>query len=187
MWKEAFNQYHLQIEDIYNYDESPVRLGHSSTTKTITRTRNKKMTSGKILNRESATVGDCISADGWKLPALIILQGETVQERWLQARIPNNYILAVTESAYVNDEIFWEWIHHFDHYTKKRQKGVYRLLLFDGHTSHLTIEVLQFYNEQKILLFLLLPYLTHLIQLLDVACFQPFKHYYARAVDQAFF
>ena len=117
------------------------------------------MTSGKILNKESATVGDCISADGWKLPALIILQGETVQGRWLQARIPNNYILAATESAYVNDEIFWEWIHHFDHYTKKQQKGVYRLLLFDGHTSHLTIEVLQFCNKQKILLFLVLPHL----------------------------
>ena len=60
------------------------------------------------VQQESATVGDCISADGWKLPALIILQGKTVQEPWLQARIPNNYILAATESAYVNDEIFWE-------------------------------------------------------------------------------
>ena len=106
------------------------------------------------------------------LPALIILQGETVQERWLQARIPNNYILAATETAYVN-EIFWEWIHHFNHYTKKRQKGVHRLLLFDGHTSHLTIEVLQFCNEQKILLFLTISHLTHLIQPLDIRGISP--------------
>ena len=77
------------------------------------------MTSGNILNRESATVGNYISTDSWKLPALIILQGEIVQEQWLQAYIPNNYIFAATESAHVNDEIFWEWIHHFDHYTKK--------------------------------------------------------------------
>ena len=73
MWKEVLNQYHIQIEDIYNYDESPVQLGHFNTTKMITRTRNKKTTSGKILNQESAMVGDCISVDGQKLPALIIL------------------------------------------------------------------------------------------------------------------
>ena len=47
--------------------------------------------------------------------------------------------------------------------------------------------MLQFCNKQKILLFLILPHLTHLIQLLDVTCFQPFKHHYAQAIDQTFF
>ena len=29
-------------------------------------------------------------------------------------------------------------------------------------------------------------YLTHLIQLLDVVCFQPFKHYYGKAINNAY-
>ena len=64
-------------------------------------------------------------------------------------------------------------------------KGTYRLLLFDGFDSHLTKEFLEVLEDNKIIPYRLPPHSTHLLQPLDVSCFQPYKHWHAEAVDSA--
>ncbi|KAF8251780.1 DDE-domain-containing protein, partial [Wilcoxina mikolae CBS 423.85] len=59
------------------------------------------------------------------------------------------------------------------------------LLLLDGYGSHCTKEFLDFCDDHYIIPFCLPPHTTHLLQPLDVVCFQPYKYFHAEAVDAA--
>jgi DDE superfamily endonuclease len=73
---------------------------------------------------------------------------------------------------------------HFDVETTKRLRGEYRLLILDGHESHCTLEFIEYAVEKKILLLVLPPHTTHILQPLDVAIFQPLAKYYSSEVGQ---
>jgi hypothetical protein len=51
---------------------------------------------------------ETISAAGNYIPPLIILKGKSIQQRWIKAYIPGNYLLGVTDSAYINDNLALE-------------------------------------------------------------------------------
>ena len=50
-----------------------------------------------------------------------------------------------------------------------------RLLIRDGHDSHISMKFVAHYIENDICLFLLLPHSSHLLQPLDVGVFSPLK------------
>ena len=55
----------------------------------------------------------------------------------------------------------------------------------DGHGSHATREFIQYAEQQQIQLFALPAHTTHLLQPLDVGCFQPLKWYHGRCLEWA--
>src|ERR1700722_4607083 len=59
------------------------------------------------------------------------------------------------------------------------------MLLFDGADSHETEEFKQLAFANNIILLRYPPHLTHLVQPLDVGCFQSYKHWHKRAVHSA--
>lgn len=60
----------------------------------------------------------------------------------------------------------------------------YRLLLFDGHASHLTGEFIAYALEHKIVLCCLPPHTSHYLQPLDVGVFTHTKRRYRVAVQE---
>jgi hypothetical protein len=58
---------------------------------------------------------------------------------------------------------------------EKRQNGRYRLLLCDGYDNHISAQFVRFCIDNKIVLFLLPPHSSHLLQPLDVGVFGPVK------------
>lgn len=59
------------------------------------------------------------------------------------------------------------------------------MLVFDSHGSYLIDDFLLYAQENKILPFLLPSHATHLLQLLDVGVFQPFKHQHQVCLHEA--
>jgi hypothetical protein len=57
-------------------------------------------------------------------------------------------------------------------------KGEPRLLLMDGHGSHLTYDFLKFCEKLHIIPFCFVPHTTHIAQPLDGHPFQVYKHYF---------
>lgn len=53
----------------------------------------------------------------------------------------------------------------------------------DEYGSHYTKEFIEFCDKAKIIPFNLPSHTTHIIRPLDVVVFQPYKHYYAEAID----
>jgi hypothetical protein len=72
---------------------------------------------------------------------------------------------------------------HFQEYSALKQHGSKRLLLVDGHGSHHTFQFIQYCEQHNIFPFGMPPNLTHLLQPVDVAVFQPLKHHQAKALD----
>lgn len=60
--------------------------------------------------------------------------------------------------------------------TMRKVSNMLILLLYDGHGSHNTIELIELVCEHNIILFCLPPHTTHKLQPLDVNVFGPFTH-----------
>ena len=91
----------------------------------------------------------------------------------------------MSNSGFLNDQLSYEWIKHFEVHSAKSQTGAHRLLLLDGYGSHCTYELLDHCEKNNIVPFCLPPHMTHLLQPLDIVVFQPYKHWHAEAVDAA--
>jgi len=94
-------------------------------------------------------------------------------------------VITVSASGYLNDEISFEWLYHFNKYTQKLAVGAKRLLLLDEYGSHHTMPFIQYCDDNNIILFGFPPHTTHILQPLDVMVFQPYKNYHSKAINTA--
>jgi DDE superfamily endonuclease/Tc5 transposase-like DNA-binding protein len=186
-----FDDYRHQItihgicpEDIYNFDETGFQIGVGKDQWIVTREPRKKIFNGSNTNRESVTVVECVSTDGFVCPPLIILSGKQVLLRWFDA-IQEDEHLAVTDTGYINDQLAYQWIQYFHKWTAPRAKGAWRLLFCDRFGSHLTRQVLEFCEKVQILPFFLPAHTSHILQPLDVGVFSVYKQYHAKVVEEA--
>ena len=123
---------------------------------------------------------------GSVLPPMVILPGGIYQEYWYTpTRLPDNYLIGLSESGYNNNQLTMKWLVHFEWFSTQQQSSRYRLLLLDGFGSHYTKEFIDYCDNYKIIPFCLSPHSSHLLQPLDVVVFQLYKHYHAEAVEAA--
>ena len=94
-------------------------------------------------------------------------------------------LIDLSSTEYLNKVLGMYWLRHFNTQTLARRQGAWRLLIFDGHISHLSYEFVSFCEAQNIVPFCLPPHSTHLLQPLDITVFQPFKHYHSQAIEHA--
>ena len=117
---------------------------------------------------------------------MVIFAGKTHRTAWFEnAEIPSDWTIAVSDNGWTNDQLGFNWLQSvFKPNTKDRTKGVYRLLIPDGHNSHLTPRFDQFCIEHKIIPICIPPHSSHILQPLDVSCFSVLKRSYGRQVEQ---
>ena len=90
----------------------------------------------------------------------------------------------MSENSWTNNEIGLIWLKTvFEKHTKDRTIGRYRLLILDGHGSHVTPEFDQYCLNQSIILLCMPPHSSHLLQPLDVNCFSVLKRSYGKRVE----
>ncbi|KNG45663.1 pogo transposable [Stemphylium lycopersici] len=71
----------------------------------------------------------------------------------------------------------------FQRATKEKALRDYRLLIVDGHGSHLTMDFINYCDSHRILLAILPPHFTHTLQPLDVVMFKPLSLAYSKALS----
>jgi hypothetical protein len=84
-------------------------------------------------------------------------------------------------SGWTNNELGSAWLEQvFERCTKQKAclGHTWRLLILDGHSSHLTFDFLDFYEAHHILVSVFTPHSTHTLQLLDIVCFKPLSGAY---------
>jgi len=83
------------------------------------------------------------------------------------------------------DDLALHWLKEvFDPNTRRRTVGTHRLLILDGHGSHVTPEFDKYCTENCIVALQMPPHSSHLLQPLDVGCFSPLKTTYGRKVQE---
>ncbi|XP_060572341.1 uncharacterized protein LOC132730435 isoform X3 [Ruditapes philippinarum] len=88
----------------------------------------------------------------------------------------------VTKSGWSNGEVFQKYLQtHFVKYATGKRPI---LLLYDGHRSHITPFIIDWAIEQNIILYVLPPHTSHILQPMDVGCFGPFAKIYSQECNK---
>jgi hypothetical protein len=181
------DQWGIQDEDIYNFDETGFAMGLIATTKVVSRA---EMPGKPWLiqpgNREWVTTIECVNTRGWSVPSTIIFKGKVHIEGWFEeGAIPGNWRIEMSTNGWTTDAIGLRWLKEvFIPATNERTRGGYRLLVLDGHGSHLTPDFDRTCKENNIIPLCMPAHSSHLLQPLDVGCFGPLKRAYGKLIEQ---
>ena len=168
---------------LYNLDETGVQLC-PRTGKLLGAKKQKNLyyiSPGK--EKECITVLCTYSADGNEIAPMIVYPYKRFPPKEIAASVPDGFVLGHSPSGWMT----------IDTYNSFMMNGFYRelvkrnikfpvLLLFDGHSSHISLELHRFCAEKKILLYCLYPNSTHIIQPCDVGIFRGLKKFWKQEV-----
>ncbi|KAL2016999.1 hypothetical protein VTK56DRAFT_2680 [Thermocarpiscus australiensis] len=178
-------KYGIVDDDIYNFDETGFMIGIIFAGMVVTTSDGRgKAKLAQPGNRKWATVIQGVNALGWAIPPFIILAAQYHLANWYtECSLPADWRIATTDNGWTTNAAGLDWIKHFDHHTAPRAKGMYRLLILDGHKSHHSTEFELYCQESKIITLCMPPHSSHLLQPLDVGCFGPLKQAYGRQIE----
>jgi hypothetical protein len=189
---KKITQYHLEARDIYNMDEKGFLMGLIGRSKRIFSKRqwDKKEVRASLQDgsRKFLTVLACCCADGSFLPPGLIYAAAkgAIRSSWVEDIQAGKHevFISASPTGWSNDDVGLAWLEQvFDRCTKQRA-GRWRLLILDGHGSHVTKAFISYCNRQSILLMVLPPHSTHTLQPLDVALFKPLSSAYSAELTQ---
>ncbi|KAG9190745.1 hypothetical protein G6011_08833 [Alternaria panax] len=184
-------EYDIEPQNTYNMDEKGFFIGITTRTKRVfskavwaSKERQEALRDG---NREWVTLLACVCASGEALPPALIYQGTSgIQTSWVDDVMAQQHQVFIGNSptGWTNNELGLTWLQQvFNRYTKAKAGRSRRLLIVDGHGSHLTSEFLEFCDSQRILLMVFPPHSTHTLQPLDVVLFSPLSRYYTKELN----
>jgi DDE superfamily endonuclease len=185
-WFKLFNntikEFNIHPSDIYNMDEKGFMVGMLQRTKVII----SKYQIAKYMmepgNREWVSLIECISLDGRLLFLWVIFKGKKQNLAWMEMLGEGH--IALSKNGWTDNELGLEWLKEcFDPETQNTTNE-YRLLLMDGHQSHITNEALRFCIASKIIVLCLPAHTTHLLQPLDVGPFRPLAIAYKTGIQE---
>lgn len=131
--------------------------------------------------RESTTVLACVGADGSFLPPLIVFKGAGIQARWTSQQAYPGTLYTVSKNGWMEEPQFFTWFtkSFIPHVNIIRQEKSLpnqgAVLLYDGHSSHISVRIIEAAIENKITLIKLPSHLTDMLQPLDKCVFGPVK------------
>jgi DDE superfamily endonuclease len=183
--KAVREKYGIIDQDIHNIDETGFRIGVGRQYKVIVKANSTRRYLTDPDNRDYIISIESIAADGTTHASMLVLKASSLYEKWVVDELNDNTALAYSETGYSNDDINLAWLRHFNKVIRTKVRGLFRLLLLDGFTSHIEYDFVEYAQNNKIILFSFPPHTTHILQPLDMVCFQPFKHYHGEAIDAA--
>ena len=190
--QQKITQYSLEPEHMYNMDEKGFAIGVLGRSKRIFSRRQYKKKEVRQArqdgSREWVSLLAAICADGTALPPGIIFasRNSTIQSHWVADIKAGKHAIHVASSpsGWTNNDIGLAWLEQvFDRYTKPKARLKYRLLIVDGHGSHLTYDFIEYCHQKRIILAVLPPHSTQTLQPLDVVCFKSLASHYSSELD----
>ena len=95
---------------------------------------------------------------------------------WIPPSVAHEWHFSCNSKGWTSNIHGEQWLAKcFEPTTRLKANGRKRLLLCDGHDSHISAQFVRFCIDHDIVLFLLLPHSSHLLQPLDVGVFSPLK------------
>ena len=152
-------------EDLYNFDETGFMMGQITASIVVTGAdrdgKRKKVQPG---NREWVTLIQGVCSDGWCVPPFIVVKGAYHLTNWyVDSTLPRDWVIKPTPNGWTDNETGLDWIRHFNKHTASRVTGRYRLLVIDGHESHVSAEFQAFCKEKNIIAVFISPHSSYLL------------------------
>ncbi|KAJ3792319.1 DDE superfamily endonuclease-domain-containing protein, partial [Lentinula aff. detonsa] len=179
--RQLLTEHNIPWENIYNMDEKGVQLGggrKNSGRKYFFSREDTKRYRQHSDDLQLVTVIDCVCADGTApIKPAFVFPGARMHQEWMN--VDNDILIATSENGWTDNEIGFQWFRQsfVPQATARRtaqgtaDKPI--LLIFDGHSSHISTEWIDLALERNIVLLCLPSHTTHRLQPLDVGCFGP--------------
>jgi hypothetical protein len=135
-------------------------------------------------NNEKAmyTVASCCSAAGEFLPPFFVYGSTNIYNTWCQGA-PQGTGFATSKSGWMEAEQFLQWFKQvFVPFVAKYNGS--KTLIYDGHNSHISVDLIEYAIKHHIKLICLPPHSSHILQPLDVGVFGPVKSEWRRILSE---
>ncbi len=117
------------------------------------------------------------------IPPLLICKGTGINTRNISDDVPCGWQVSSSPKGLTSNKHGLKWLQDcFEPATREKAAGEPRVLICDGHGSHITGKFVDFCLKNNIRLLVMPPHASHLLQPLDLACFGPLKTYLSRMV-----
>ena len=185
-YKKDIKNLGVKEDRIYNFDEGGVRVGCMRGEWVYIPRQWNNYYGYSPEDRRSVTVIEGVCADGSCIPPCIVVEGQVFLDDWFNSRQSGDELVFTSQSGFSNAQIGIEWLKHFIKYsgTEENDPRV-TLLLMDNHSSHTSDEFVLLADKYNIKPYPFPPHCTHILQPLDVKCFNPYKHYHDKCIKRA--
>lgn len=159
---------------IWNLDESSLSIDPRKS-KVVGEVNKPSSRTISSPGKENTTFLLMCNANGDKAPPLIIYKGKHLWDQWIaapQKDFPGT-VYAATKKGWMETDIFKSYFLKTLIPALGPERPV--LIIYDGHSTHISVEVLEAAIENNITILKLPPHSSHLLQPLDLSVFRPFK------------
>src|SRR5579859_5891169 len=180
-WFEAVDrviqEYDIKLKNIYNMDETGFSISSTQAGYVVVENDVPSQFQSQPGRQEWVTVVECICGDGSTVAPLVIFKAENGSTEWAQSpEVPGDWRFSASQNGWTSNMHGLKWLQLcFDSETHAKVDGGYRLLILDGHGSHVTGSFIMHCMDHRIALMRLPPHTSHVLQPLDVGLFGPLK------------
>lgn len=181
-YSEVISKYGFRPGRTYNMDETGMSTVPNNVPKVVSTSGKKAV--GKISSAERGeliTAVCAMSAVGDYVPPVLIFRRKRQKPELLNGAPPGTEMF-VSDSGYINSDLFFQWIQHFQKHTNATKENPV-LLILDNHSTHQSLETVLYCRENGIVLLSIPPHSSHKVQPLDRCFFQALKTKYAEACN----
>ena len=186
-------KYRVKSSNIWNIDEKGFLIGICNKMRRIVSIR--ALRSKKLLgasqdgSREFISLLAGICADGTAVLPALIYQGKSgdLMDSWIEDFDHSRQLayFAASQKGWTNENLGIDWLQRvFESNTRQKAGNGWRLLIVDGHSSHVNMRFVEICDQNRILLVILPPHSTHRLQPLDLKIFSPLSTYYSQEIDR---
>jgi hypothetical protein len=140
----VIKHYNVYREDVSNFDESGFQIGVMTGDQVCVSLNCEAIYNADPDNRELVIAVATINYGTKKIPMIIIFKGAYHLRGHFQNTLDGNILFRRSVTGFTNRHLALSYIHHFDRFCPSSRAGRYRVLIFDGHDSHLTQDFLDF-------------------------------------------
>ena len=182
LYENQLKEHGIFVDDVWNMDEKGILMGLVQKRRVII-DRRYRATQIQPGDREQATIIECVGLTGKSLPPWVIFKAKRQKQAWHDAVKPHVANICISDNGWTDNELGLRWLKEcFEPHTKQLMRGNFRMLIMDGHASHISAEAVEFCISNNILLACLPAHTTHLLQPLDVGIFSPLAKAYSDGI-----
>jgi len=171
--QRVIDKYKFEAKDIYNVDETGITTVQKPN-RIVTKRGTRQV--GALTSAERGnlvTVTCAVNAIGNFIPPMFLFPRLRYQEHFVRDG-PTGSIGAGNASGWMQEKEFVIFLEHFQRYVSSSTSHKI-LLLLDNHSSHISIQALDFCYENGIVVLSFPPHCSHKLQPLDRSVYGPLK------------
>ncbi|XP_049424947.1 uncharacterized protein LOC125884164 isoform X1 [Epinephelus fuscoguttatus] len=179
---KVLDRHHFQAKDVWNVDDSST-VNVQVPDKVLASRGTKQVGSTTSAERGTfVTMALAVNAMGNSIPPHFVFPCKTYHDHFVRDG-PTGCTGSCSESGWMQESDFLIFLKHFIHHTKASADSKV-LLLLDNHTSHLSLEGIDYCRANGVVLLSFPPHCSHKLQPVDRSVYEPLKRCINSAMDQ---